>query len=149
MRGLCKPCCNVRFKLLYGAINTISLLVLVFVLAGCASTRRTESSSNNHLRLISQALRAYHAENHDYPNRLDQLHPRYLTAAVPPLHDEKYPESLKALWVDFQNIDPELMPNYQRVDKDFYICYERIDQDNYSIIYPYLLYVRPPYEEWY
>jgi hypothetical protein len=76
---------------------------------------------------------AYHEEMHDYPKRSDELRPRYLSTDVP-LHDEKYPESLRGLWVNYQYLDPQLAPIYQRIDKDHFVSYKRIDQDNYSLL---------------
>jgi hypothetical protein len=83
-------------------------VISLFVLVGCASTSSPQAEAASHARPVIAALRAYHHKFNDYPQRLDDLRPRYLAADVP-LYEHNDP---KHSWL---------------------IIYERADQYNYTI----------------
>ena len=107
-------------------------LVFLSVLVGCASAPSPAAKAAARWHSVIAALKLYHEEVRDYPRRLVELHPYYLSADVP-LHDEKYPASLRQVWSTYRGIDPQWAPTYQRLGKDYFVSYRRIDQDNYSL----------------
>ena len=113
-------------------MRAILVLLLFAVLVGCASAPSSRGMPGARLYSIDEALKAYHTDLHDYPARLSELRPRYLSTYVP-LHDETYPESLRPLWVHYEHLDLPAVPVYQRIAKDCYLLYQRIDRDNYSL----------------
>jgi len=113
-------------------MRTTLFLLLLSVLVGCASAPSPAPTSGARLQSIIAALKAYHEETHDYPKGLVELHPHYLSADVP-LHDEKYPESLREIWSNYPQLDPQWAPTYLRLDKDTFVSYRRSDQDHYSL----------------
>jgi hypothetical protein len=107
-------------------------LVFLSVLVGCASAPSPAPRAAAHWHSVIAALKLYHEEVHDYPKRLVDLHPYYLSVDIP-LHDEKYPASLRQIWSTYRQLDPQWAPTYQRLEKDYFISYRRIGQDNYSL----------------
>jgi len=114
------------------AMKATLLLVFLTVLVGCASAPSSAPKAAARWKSVIAALKLYHEEVRDYPKRLVELHPYYLSADVP-LHDEKYPASLRQVWSTYRGIDPQWAPTYQRLGKDYFVSYRRIDQDNYSL----------------
>jgi hypothetical protein len=87
----------------------IALFIIpLFALVGCASRSSPQTEATSHARPFMTALQAYHHQFNDYPQQLDELHPRYLAAGVP-VQDHS---DLKHWW---------------------FLWYERADQDNYII----------------
>jgi hypothetical protein len=114
------------------AMKATLFLVFLSVLVGCASAPSSAPKAAARWHSVIAALKLYHEEVHDYPKRLVELHPYYLSADVP-LHDEKYPGSLRQIWSTYRRLDPQWAPTYQRLGKDYFVSYRRIDQDNYSL----------------
>jgi len=114
------------------AMKATLFLVFLTVLVGCASAPSSAPKAAARWKSVIAALKLYHEEVRDYPKRLVELHPYYLSAGVP-LHDEKYPASLRQVWSTYRGIDPQWAPTYQRLGKDYFVSYRRIDQDNYSL----------------
>ena len=113
-----------------------ALLTLLLFLGGCVSVSSPPVAVSVRNRLVVAALNAYHADTLDYPKRLEELHPRYLSPDVP-MHGERYPISLEKIWSRYPRIDLYSVPIYYRLDRDLYFSYERFDQDRYSLLLIY------------
>ena len=99
------------------AMKATLFLVFLTVLVGCASAPSSAPKAAARWKSVIAALKLYHEEVRDYPKRLLELHPYYLSAGVP-LHDEKYPASLRQVILPgcasgFQRGNPRISERWQ------------------------------------
>jgi hypothetical protein len=127
-----RPCPALPERYRCREMRAILLLLLLSVLVSCSSTPSTKATLGARVRAVNETLKAYHSDLHDYPEQLSALRPRYLSADIP-LHEEQYPESLRPLWSQYEQLELPSAPVYQRIAKDCFLSYRRIDRDNYSL----------------
>ena len=88
-------------------VKAIPLIILLFVLVGCASAPSPQTKATSRVRPIVVALQTYHRDTGDYPQQLGDLRPHHVRADVA-----------------FDNWD---------VEHIWHIYYQRVDRNNYAL----------------